>query len=398
MSLQKSVPAILSTLLMLGLLHTAQAQPAAVGADRIYAAEAKAAALKAENEQLRQSVTTQSKALKRLEENFRLLQKEGDLEANNLRDANQALQARLEQQKTAAREQAKNEASLDARANQAQANVSRLEALLAEQQARSEQLKARLNQLQTTNSKQQQLLAEAPALQEQLTHTAEQNKSLRLQLARSDAQLQQAQATDQEQQKLREQVAKLRRTISSELEPAQVENQRLQSQLVFLQERNNTLQQAMSESPSQEQLQALRQQKSALQEALNLANQKVENVQQTDSSSDQATQKLQAKYDTLQSEYNSLWDGMRHCEAARKAQAQTSSTQTSSLPEDIQRIAELETSLDRANQELRNRDAAFKQELQVERSMAAGTQAEMEQQYKAQLEAAQKALKNCQGG
>ncbi len=446
MSFQISVPAILTGMLALGVIANTHAQPGqspAVGADRIYAAEARAAALKAENEQLRQSVSTQSAALKRLDDEINLLRSEHDLQLKNLREAKIVADGEVKRLEVETAQQAQNEASLADQAAQAQAQAVRLEGLLTEQQARNQAMAEQLAQLQAANAEQQNLLAEAPRIRTELEATTEQNNALRDQLAQARDELSQLQTemastqTRQAEQaqvlmaetetlqsananlrseleNARTELVELRRMIGAELQPTIEENTRMREQLSFLQKRNEALQVAMSEAASSEEVTALYQQNTELQDAVSSrdkqlatlqeqllsANQALAQAQQNSQSAPSLT--LQEDHAALQNEYNQLLDGIRSCEAklqtanANAAQPRAAAAEPSSQPEDIRRIAELEAALDRANGEIRTMNRALEQELQVERAMAAGTQAEMEQQFQTRVNALQTALETCQ--
>ena len=459
MSFRVSVPAIFCVVSLLGASGPLLAQQP-TGADRIYAAEAKAAALKAQNEQLRQSIATQSAALKRLDDQINLMRQDHELQYKTLveqrdaeiqalrssnaaqmaalREANAALSEQVQSLRQQSNEQAKNEAMLDDKARTAQVEAARLEALVEAQAQELQSLQQDFAQLQQSHATAQSQAQEAPQLRADYAKAVDEVKSLRQQLDQSEAQrvaLMEAQAGH---------------------DAVQADNERLRAQLDFMQERNSKLQEALSVAPAQDQLSDLqtaldqsRAQVSTLQSALKQAQEqqaqqeKAQQMLQLELAQEQAlassapeleaqlstlrtqlnqaqtalaqseqtrqalqlelaqaqaqaTPGLQQEHQALQTEYNQLVDGIRSCEARLQTASQAPAA-PSSHPEDIRRISELEAALDRANAEIRNTNRAFEEELKVERAMAAGSEAELEQQYQKRIQAMQEALQSCRG-
>ncbi|MGJ8669074.1 MAG: hypothetical protein ACSHXK_06260 [Oceanococcus sp.] len=411
MSVRVSATTIFCIVSLFGVSSALHAQT--VGADRIYAAEAKAAALKAQNEQLAQSVATQSAALKRLDDEINLMRQDHELQLKNLQSVQAAelssLRDNTSAQNTALREtnasmsvqikrlmeqssqQAQNESMLDNQARAAQAEATKLQNLVNEQSTQIANLTAQMDDLRSNLAAQQQTISgESERLRAQMKFMQERNSTLQealssapaadqlqaLKTALEDAQLQLA-ANNSSQQDNIEQTA----AMQSALNTANAQIQQDAQEIATLRTALNDAQASLNQA-------------SSMQSALNTAN--------SQTALDAA--QLESEHLALQTEYNQILDGVRSCEARLQnanqaaATAKQQPTQASSHPEDIRRIAELESALDRANIEIRNANKAFEEELNLERAMAAGSEVELEQQFQKRINAMQEALQSCRAG
>ncbi len=333
MTFRFSAPACLAGITVLFCATTTWAQ-APVGAERIIAAETRVAALEAQNQQYKNTIATQTAALKRLDQEISLAQQELVLQREKDSQARRVLQERIAELRTQAQDQARAMQALQQEANrlraeqaQAQAALSDAEdALVGAEQARGEQLQA-------AAENQQQLQADLQRTKQQLAYVLERNQTLQQALSET--------------------------TSSSEMNALQQANQELNSQLAILQDRNGELQQALAARSEQ-----------------GMAN----------------NSRLQTEYAALQQEYNAALDGIRSCEARLRSQQDAATSSDTGNA----RVAELENALARANSEIRSLNESHQRELQTERAMAAGSEAALEAQYQQQIAQLQQALKTCQ--
>lgn len=331
MTFQFSAPACLAGITVLFCATTTWAQ-APVGAERIIAAETRAAALEAQNQQYKNTIATQTAALKRLDQEITLAHQELELQREKDTQAGRVLQERIAELRSQAQDQARAMQALQQEANrlraeqaQAQAALSDAEdALLGAEQARGEQLQAMAES-------QEQTKADLQRTKQQLAYVLERNQTLQQALSET--------------------------TSSSEMNALQQANEELNSQLAILQDRNGELQQALAARGEQGMADNTR---------------------------------LQSEYAALQQEYNAALDGIRSCEARLRNQ------DTASSGTDNARVAELENAFERANREIRSLNESHQRELQTERAMAAGSEAALEAQYQQQIAQLQQALKTCQ--
>ncbi len=336
MTFRFSAPVYLAGITVLFCANASWAQ-APVGAERIIAAETRAAALEAQNQQLKNTIETQTAALKRLDQEISLAKQEQTLQRQKDAQATRILQERISELQQQAEEQARTIQALQLEANRMRAESAQASAALKDaedalvnaEQARGEALQAAVAQREAVE---QQLGGENERVKQQLAYVLERNETL--QQALSEA------------------------TSSGELQAMQRANEELRSQLSILQDRNSELQQALAARSEQDQAEAGR---------------------------------VQAEYAALQQEYNAALDGIRSCEARLRDSA--SSHQASAGDA---RVAELEGALNRANREIRSLNESHQRELQTERAMAAGSEAALEQQYTQQIAQLQQALKTCQ--
>ena len=332
MTFRFSAPACLAGITVLFCATTTWAQ-APVGADRIIAAETRAAALQAQNQQYQNTIATQTAALKRLDQEISLAKQELELQREKNSQATRVLQERITELRAQAQQQAEAMQALQQEANrlraeqaQAQAALSDAEdALVGAEQARGEQLQAMA-------ASEQELQADLQRTKQQLAYVLERNQTLQQALSES--------------------------TSSSDMAALQQSNEELRSQLAILQDRNGELQQALAAHSEQ---------------------------------SMASNSQLQAEHSALQQEYNAALDGIRSCEARLRSSQDAAGSGTPSA-----QVAELESALERANREIRSLNESHQRELQTERAMAAGSEAALEAQYQQQIAQLQQALKTCQ--
>lgn len=334
MTFRFSAPVYLAGITVLFCASTSWAQPP-VGAERIIAAETRAAALEAENQQLRNTIETQTAALKRLDQEISLAKQEQELQREKGAQTNRILQERI-----------------------------------AELQKQSDEQMRKIQALQQDASRvRAEQAATAAALKdaEDALVGVEQTRGAELQAAV-------AQRAEVEQQ-------------------LNAENQRIKQQLAYVLERNEALQQALSEATSSTELQTAKQANNDLKAQLSILQDRNSELQQALTARGDESGRLQAEYAALQQEYNAALDGVRSCEARLR---DASTVSNSASTDDSQRIAELESALSRANREIRTLNESHQRELQTERAMAAGSEAAIEQQYTQQIAQLQQALKTCQ--
>ena len=462
MTFRISAPVLIAGFTALFSLTSAHAQPAQnVGADRIYAAEARAARLQAENQQLKASIATQSAALKRLDDEINLMRQEQTLQLNNQREQINALQGRLAQLQNESSARAGNEAAQAQAANQARAELARIEALLEQERGSAAVAQQRIQELQNQQKQNtnallnaQQIQAASEQVQQKLDASAEREKSLRLELARTEAGLNQANnAYQQESKRLNDQlsfVMQRNEALQAAVSQAGSENQKkkeqtsvelnqMQAKLDALQQEysialdrvqscNSGLQTAETRASSAEQqcaaasseisaqlnqaqmaLAAQQQNLAATQNSAKNCESRLQSAENQAGAFEQkcATQsgeintqlnQVQTALAAQQQKLEAAQNSVQSCEAQlRLASAPTTPAAPDPAVSKAQNrlIGELEQALSRANSEIQSLNQKHANELQMERSMAAGTEAEMERQLKKRIDELNSSLTNC---
>ncbi len=297
-------PACLAILVALFSSFAVQAEPLSV-ADRINQAESRATALKAQNQQLQQTVESQAAALRRLDqmtlEAQTKLQAERD-RATSLKQALAETQLQLEQsrssgQKALANRDAKLQACIvasesgAATLNTMNSTIMELRQQLALHSASSNRLQQYEADLASCQRKNAAQTAELQARASQLTALQGENAQLGRKLA-------QQQSSNRERDNV---LAAQSEALQVELrrargiqEQKQADIDRMQSQLAHLMERNRSLQQQLANSSSLEEVGALQRQLNQLSNSNQILQQQL-----ADARSPQEFDALQTQLDEL---------------------------------------------------------------------------------------------------
>ncbi len=352
MNLRFCAPAIVAGLSALFLPDAALAADTTV-ADRINRAEARAAAYQAENNQLKTTVTTQAAALRRLDQ--QVLDLEQQLNEQFKRQQEEQTPAR--QQLSRSEEAYQQELQAQRKATEAEL-VSLRRALQTSNQAGAQQ-HAELTELKSTVARQKS----------QLAHVMQRNQVLQANLSQTAPLAEFASL----------------QTENTALKQAQSQQNTLLEELKL---RNQKLLAALEQSPSSGEVEALRREK------LNL-------MQRQNSQADTLRRSLeeeQARHQALQDKYARALEAVRAAEAnTAQIKSTAASAQTPQQPRGDD-VRALEEALRQAKAVIRTNEQRLASEIEMERTLHARSEVELEQQFQLELERLQRQLKACRGG